>query len=145
RRNSDIAVKLPPEYFNPDGPALDIAKMLADNGDTNQNRSDKSTAPLTESLPILGIYGKLGEYKGSFDLLAAMSQLIKTGFRFYLVAMCNGWREDYFRQLVEELKISEYVRVLPFQPHWRVPEFIRGCTAVAFLERDFPISAHGPP
>jgi hypothetical protein len=34
--------------------------------------------------------------------------------------------------------------MLPFIPHWRIPTFIRACTAVTFLERDFPISAHTP-
>ncbi|MDN3358547.1 glycosyltransferase [Actinomadura sp. DC4] len=34
--------------------------------------------------------------------------------------------------------------MLPFVPHWKVPRFIRACTAVCFLERDFPIAIHGP-
>jgi hypothetical protein len=33
---------------------------------------------------------------------------------------------------------------IPFLPHWRVPEFLRGCLAVCCLEQDFPISFHSP-
>src|SRR4029453_750253 len=29
-------------------------------------------------------------------------------------------------------------------PHWRVPEFLRGCLAVCCLEHDFPIGIHSP-
>jgi hypothetical protein len=34
--------------------------------------------------------------------------------------------------------------ILPYLPNWRVPEFIRACTAVCFLERDFRVAIHGP-
>ena len=34
--------------------------------------------------------------------------------------------------------------ILPLLPNWRVPGFIRACTAVCFLERDFPVAIHGP-
>src|SRR5262249_21998223 len=33
---------------------------------------------------------------------------------------------------------------IPFLPHWRVPEFLRGCLAVCCLEQDFPIGFHTP-
>ena len=33
---------------------------------------------------------------------------------------------------------------MPFLPHWRVPEFLRGCLAVCCLEQDFPITFHMP-
>jgi hypothetical protein len=34
--------------------------------------------------------------------------------------------------------------ILPPLPPWRVPSFIRACSAVAFLENRFPIDFHGP-
>ena len=142
---SGLTFKLPTTYFTPDGPTLDIESLLqktADEASTDHVAS--YFEPLDSSLPVLGIYGKLGEYKGTFDLLRAMGHLISEGFRFYLVAMCRGWREAEFVRMMRELGIEKYVRVIPFQPHWKVPEFIRRCTAVAFLERDFPIKAHGP-
>ena len=33
---------------------------------------------------------------------------------------------------------------LPFLPHWRVPEFLRGCLAVCCLEQGFQITFHTP-
>jgi len=33
---------------------------------------------------------------------------------------------------------------LPFLPHWRVPEFLRGCLAVCCLEQSFLIRFHAP-
>lgn len=146
RISSSISFELPTQYFHPDGPSLDIPALLAELRESGliDDPSRQNFEPLDPSLPVLGIYGKLGFYKGSFDLLHAAARLIHGGFPFYLVAMSNGWQEHHFRRLIEELRIGEYVRLLPFLPHWRVPEFIRGCTAVAFLERDFPIAVHGP-
>jgi glycosyltransferase involved in cell wall biosynthesis len=135
---------LPLEYFNPDVPPLDISLLFEELAHSADHKLQSSFEPLDESLPKLGLYGKLGEYKGSFDLLHAMAQLIRDGFPFYLLAMSGGWQISHFSDLVSELGLTKYVRFLPFLPHWRVPSFIRGCTAVTFLERDFPITAHGP-
>jgi glycosyltransferase involved in cell wall biosynthesis len=146
RLATNIGFGLPTEYFRPDAPPLDLNAFLAQTAQSNpvETVSESNFETLDPALPILGIYGKLGTYKGSFDLLHAAAKLIKDGFPFYLVAMSNGWAAREFHRLVDELKITEYVRFLPFQPHWRVPSFLRSCTAVAFLERDFPIAAHTP-
>ena len=39
---------------------------------------------------------------------------------------------------------TDRVLQIPFLPHWRVPEFLRGCLAVCCLEQDFPIGFHSP-
>ncbi len=43
-----------------------------------------------------------------------------------------------------ELGLTDRVLQIPFLPHWRVPEFLRGCLAVCCLEQDFPIGFHSP-
>ena len=43
-----------------------------------------------------------------------------------------------------ELGLTDRVLQIPFLPHWRVPEFLRGCLAVCCLEQDFPIGFHTP-
>lgn len=143
---TDLTFELPTNTFNPNAPSLDLPLFLKEL--RTEVPAERAIAPfldpLESDLPILGIYGKLGEYKGSFDLLKAMAELIHDGFLFYLVAMSHGWAEPEFRRLIADLGIGKYVRILPFLPHWKVPGFIRSCTAVAFLERDFPITAHGP-
>lgn len=140
---SDVSYGLPAEYFNPDAEPFNLSALLGKLASADGQLPADFT-PLNPSLPVLGVYGKLGEFKGSYDLLHAMSRLVRDGFPFYLVAMSGGWQKDYFQHLAGELNISEYVRFLPFQPHWKVPAFIRSCTALVFLERDFPIAAHGP-
>jgi hypothetical protein len=45
---------------------------------------------------------------------------------------------------VQELGLVDRVLQIPFVPHWRVPEFLRGCLAVCCLEQDFPIGSHSP-
>lgn len=93
----------------------------------------------------LGIYGKIGMTKGSFDLLRVAS-MIKDSLEFQIVALTNGHTSILTRwlSLVKELGLAERVRVLPFMPHWHIPGFIRSCDAVCFLERGFPIEIHGP-
>jgi glycosyltransferase involved in cell wall biosynthesis len=134
RINSEVAFGIPTGIFNPNVPALDIHELIA----------AFAADPVDPTLPILGVYGKLGEYKGSFDLLQAMAVAFRSGFRFNLVALAHGWQEARAWSLVDELGLRDNVRVLPFLPPWRIPGFIRACTAVAFLERDFPIAAHTP-
>lgn len=148
RLTSDVAFKIPTAYFNPRATPLDINGLLVELA-AEQSESGSSTmirdfSPINTSLPTLGIYGKLGEYKGSFDLAYAMDKVLQSRFPFNLIALSHGWQEERFGQILRYLGIAEYVRVLPFLPHWRIPSFIRACTAVAFLERDFPIPVHTP-
>ena len=42
------------------------------------------------------------------------------------------------------LGLADRVLQIPFLPHWRVPEFLRGCLAVCCLEQGFPIEFHAP-
>jgi hypothetical protein len=52
--------------------------------------------------------------------------------------------EDEFRARAREFGLADRILQLPFLPHWRVPEFIRGCLALCCLEQDFPIGFHSP-
>lgn len=94
------------------------------------------------SLPFVGVYGKIDETKGSFNLLAAFADSHKVN----LVAMVNGATPTFLQFLdqIEEKGLAGRTIVLPFLPHWRVPSFIRACRAVCFLERKFPITFHTP-
>jgi hypothetical protein len=96
--------------------------------------------------PYFGIYGKLGERKGSFALLAALERLKRGGLDVGLVALAHGQPEEQkaFRARASRLKLRDGILQMPFLPHWRVPEFLRGCLAVCCLEQDFPIGFHMP-
>lgn len=128
----------PPAFFHPGAAPLaveELPKILA----------PPSGAPGPDpALPTIGIYGKVGTSKGSFDLLEALAKLRRAGLRFNFLAMTQGFGFEPFARSLRELGLDDRTWVIPFQPNWRVPGFIRACTAVCFLERDFSIKIHTP-
>jgi glycosyltransferase involved in cell wall biosynthesis len=137
---------LPEELFRPEGPKLDLAGLRDEIERDDPELRDAFWGGFAGDLPFFGIYGKLGETKGSFALLAAMARLKQDGVAAGLVAMAHGWPalEQKFRARAEELSIADRILQIPFLPHWRVPEFLRSCLAVCCLEQDFPIAFHTP-
>ncbi len=137
--------ELPEDLFRPDGPVLDLAALRRE-VEPDPDLRDLLWGGFAGDLPYFGIYGKLGETKGSFALLAAMQRLKQIGIEVGLVAMAHGWPalESRFRARAEELAIADRILQIPFLPHWRVPEFLRSCLAVCCLEQDFPIAFHAP-
>ncbi len=139
------AFTVPEELFVPKGPKLDLPTL----------RKEISQDPAFAGLlwgefaadrPYFGVYGKLGERKGSFALLDAMQHLKNAGLDVGLVALAHGEpsAEKRFRARASELGLVSRILQIPFLPHWRVPEFLRGCLAVCCLEQDFPIAVHAP-
>ncbi len=136
---------VPEELFTPKGPKLDLARMRKEVA-ADPDLRDLQWGGFTGGRPYFGVYGKLGETKGSFALLAAMSRLKHAGLKFGLVALAHGTAEidASFRARASKLGLAGHILQLPFLPHWRVPEFLRGCVAVCCLEQDFPIRFHTP-
>ncbi|MFB8277768.1 glycosyltransferase [Nocardia colli] len=131
---------LPPE-FAPDGPVADLSALVARLSDAPWVRN---TAPLDPGVATIGVYGKLGITKGSYDLIEALARLRRRGMRFNFVVMSGGTERRRFLAAVDELGLADLTWTLPFLPHWRVPEILRACTAVCGLERDFPVEVHRP-
>jgi glycosyltransferase involved in cell wall biosynthesis len=121
----EIREAIPGSVFHPDGTSLDVGT-------------------LDPAVPRIGVYGKVGEFKGTFDLIAALGRLASEGLDFALLAMIGDVQGRRIRRSLEEARIADRTVIVPFLPQWRVPEFIRACTCVCFLERDFPIAIHGP-
>ena len=73
----------------------------------------------------------------------ASAQAGRTGYR---TGRARAWhhRSKGFRDARGELGLTDRILQIPFLPHWRVPEFLRGCLAVCCLEQDFPIVFHTP-
>jgi len=140
----DMIFGLPPKLFNPAAPPMDVSAFLrrasTHISDSLKWRSDS----IDTSKPTIGIYGKVGVSKGSFDLVTALSRLKHEGLDFNLLAMTQGTQYEQFRDHILKREMESNTWILPFMPHWKVPRFIRACTAVCFLERDFPIVIHGP-
>jgi glycosyltransferase involved in cell wall biosynthesis len=136
---------VPENLFTPEGPVLDLAAL---------RREVETVADLRVPLwgefaaerPYFGICGKLGQSKGSFALLAALARLKQAGLEVGLVVLAHGQPavERSFRARARRLGLTDRILQIPFLPHWRVPDFLRGCLAVCCLEQGFPIGFHSP-
>jgi glycosyltransferase involved in cell wall biosynthesis len=140
---------LPQDLFTPQGPLLELDRLrteLAENADVDDALWGELAQRRAPGLPYFGIYGKLGENKGSFALLSAMHRLKLAGAQVGLVALAHGRPEveRRFRERARELGLTDRILQIPFLPHWRVPELLRSCLAVCCLEQDFPIGIHTP-
>jgi len=136
---------VPERLFRPAGRVLDVAALRA------EALRDPALRHLVwggfrRGRPYFGVYGKLGDTKGSLALLRAMHRLKRRGIDAGLVAIAHGAGavEGEFRDCAGRLGLEDRVLQLPFIPHWRIPEFLRGCAAVCCLEQDFPIAFHDP-
>lgn len=138
-------VVVPQDVFTPVGPPLDLAALRTEVA-SDPDLRDLLWGEFAGDRPYFGIYGKLGESKGSFALLAAMQRLKQAGLDVGLVALAHAPPavEDRFRAQARDFGLVDRILQLPFLPHWRVPEFIRGSLAICCLEQDFPIRFHSP-
>ncbi|MEA2562612.1 MAG: hypothetical protein QOH06_4116 [Acidobacteriota bacterium] len=131
----------PAAFFHPGAEPLDVNEVPKVLAPESLGGGHKAFDP---SRPTIGIYGKVGVTKGSFDLLHALSGLRQEGLSFQFLALTQGHGFSEFARVVRELGLDDRTWVIPFLPNWRVPSFIRACTAVCFLERDFPVKIHSP-
>ena len=141
RLERDIPYALPREVFKPEGESLDIARTAIAFGGNHDGAQNTVSAG---RIPAIGVYGKIGFTKGTFDLIASLGDLVMKGLAFRFVAMIGGPQGESLMPALRDARIEDRSFILPMLPNWRVPEFIRACTAVCFLERDFPIAIHGP-
>jgi glycosyltransferase involved in cell wall biosynthesis len=136
---------VPADLFTPEGPELNLTTLRSEVAQDPET-DDLLWGELAANLPYFGVYGKLGERKGSFALLAALHRLKRVGLEVGLVALAHGRPADQerFRAQAIEFGLTDRILQIPFLPHWRVPEFLRGCLAVCCLEQGFPIGVHSP-
>jgi glycosyltransferase involved in cell wall biosynthesis len=138
-------VKVPESVFTPVGPSLDLVALRAEVA-SDPGLRELLWGEFAGDRPYFGVYGKLGDSKGSFALLAAMQRLKDAGLDVGLVALAHGPPavEERFRAQARDFGLVDRILQIPFLPHWRVPEFIRGCLAICCLEQDFPIGFRTP-
>lgn len=135
---------VPEDLFAVDGPMLNLSELREEVQESETE--DQLWGEFAGDSPCIGVYGKLGETKGSFSLLVAFDRLIRAGHDVGLLVMAHGAAHDEqrFREEARALGLEESILQIPFLPHWRVPEFMGLCFAVCCLEQGFPISAHNP-
>lgn len=132
---------VPTDHFHPDAMPLELTAVIKSLGAT------VGTGPgFDPTAPTIGCYGKLGLGKGTDQLLRAFAGargrtgagnlvLVSSGPQHALAALCR---------MAEDLDVAGSVAILPFMPPQLVPNFIAACTAMAYLEHDFPVAAHRP-
>ncbi|HEU5374884.1 MAG TPA: glycosyltransferase [Ktedonobacteraceae bacterium] len=143
---------LPSGVFTPDAAPLNINALLAWMGENLPLDSyydpfrRLAQKPFRESVPTIGIYGKIGTVKGSFDLVEALGHLKSEGVAFQFLTLTQGTTSllAEFALSIEGHGLADVTWLLPFLPHWEIPSFLRTCTAVCFLEQDFLIPIHTP-
>jgi glycosyltransferase involved in cell wall biosynthesis len=126
---------MPTAVFNPEAAPLDLTRLRAQLATVVGGDFDPA-------LPTVGFLGKIGVFKGTLDLIQALGLLAREGVAFNLLALIGERAAERLARDLNEAQLTDRTAVLPLAPHWRVPEFIRACTAVCFLERDFPIAIH---
>jgi glycosyltransferase involved in cell wall biosynthesis len=136
---------VPEDLFAPEGSRIDL-DVLCSEVKSNPHLSDQLWGTFAADRRYFGVYGKLGENKGSFALLDVLHRLKLAGLDVGLVALAHGKPEveARFRRRARDLDLADRILQIPFVPHWRVPEFLRSCLAVCCLEQKFPIGFHSP-
>ncbi|KYF55849.1 hypothetical protein BE08_05005 [Sorangium cellulosum] len=136
----DVAYSIPTTVFHPGAEPLDVERLALPLGGPDARRP----RPFDPRVPTVGVYGKIGGSKGTFDLIASLGALARQGRDFNLLAMVGAAQGDILAPELREAGIEERTYLLPMLPNWKVPAFLRACTVVCFLERDFPVAIHGP-
>ena len=138
RLEPDVAYAVPTTAFQPGAAPLDVARTAL------RIPGLDSPAPYDPSLPAIGVYGKVGRSKGTFDLVAALGDLAREGLAFNFLLMIGRAQAECIADVLRDAGLAGRTYVVPMLPNWRVPAFVRACTAACFLERDFPVAIHGP-
>lgn len=141
---ADVRFALPNEFFRPDGQALDIERLAIRDFAEAAVSEGIVSPPFDSRVFSIGVYGKTGIAKGTYDLVAALGNLAKDGLRFNFVAMIGEVQAARLMPTLKAAGLLHHTYILPFLPSWKVPAFIRTCDTVCFLERDFPVTIHGP-
>lgn len=144
RVDFDVPFYVPRQVFHPAVGGLDVARVLACAPRNGHPSQPIDKIPFDSEIPAVGIYGKIGPSKGTYDLIKALGKLADEKHKFCLLAMVGASQGEMLVPALRQSGLVERTHILPFLPHWKVPRFIRTCTTVCFLERAFPVAIHGP-
>lgn len=120
-----IKYGLDPEIYNPD---VDLVRWEA-------------YIPNYKGEKVLLCYGKMGETKGTHDILR-IAGLLQNDFKLMYITS-NKISSDVHK-LIQEYGLKSKLVFSPFIFPTQIPRFIRSSTMACFLERRFPIKTHGP-
>lgn len=138
---SDVPYSVPTAVFCKNAEPLDVDRLalhLRAGGEPQRPR------PFEAAVPAIGLYGKIGGSKGTFDLITSLGNLAREEVDFNFLAMVGAAQGEIILPAIREAGLEDRTYILPMLPNWKVPSFIRSCAAACFLERDFPVAIHGP-
>jgi glycosyltransferase involved in cell wall biosynthesis len=121
-----------------DAPAKHLRKQYVRFNDANR---------FHEELVTIGVFGKIGEAKGTYDLIDALVRVSQSGYRFNVLWMPAGTSTalgHFFAELEKLRDVHPNVVVLPPIAPWKIPGFLARCDIACVLERKFPVEFHGP-
>lgn len=137
----DVPYSVPSAVFHAEAAALNVERLVLR---PEGGAGGEHARPFDPRLTSIGVYGKIGGSKGTFDLIASLGALAREGLDFNLLAMVGGAQAGILAPALREAGLGERAYLLPMLPNWKVPAFLSTCAAVCFLERDFPVAIHGP-
>ncbi len=100
---------------------------------------------LNTDLLVIGMYGKCGETKGSWDVVKALQQLTQKNVDFqfvYIMPSFGRVAKAFLKFVFTHTEILDKIWILPPIPYLNIPKFVKLCDIVLCLERDFPIGFH---
>jgi hypothetical protein len=146
-----------PDVFHAASQPLDMRELLAAAdpwfaaaglpADVVRRIRDLNAKLVPRDVLTIGVYGKVGVTKGSFDLVAALARNANRGASFAFLSLSCGYGEilrRYYEAILRSTPLAARTWILPPVAPWRVPQFLRICDVVCFLERNFAIPFHGP-
>jgi glycosyltransferase involved in cell wall biosynthesis len=153
----DLPLARLPPLFSPKASPLDINSISKGSAEwfDKLSLSSATTKGLLRaneklfdpSLATVGIYGKIGERKGSFALVRALDLIAQKGLKFNFVIVAGarpGTLESFYELILKSRDLLSRTWVLPLLCPWRMPEFLGACTIICMLENGFPIDFHSP-
>lgn len=115
------------KYFNPQVQAMNLGKY---------------GLKIDAGLPIITYIGKIGRFKGIYELIEAASQIRED---FLLLFVAGGAAEREFKEHIEKFPaLKGKYHFLGFIPPWEIPSVLKRSRCLVHLERDFPIEFHSP-
>jgi hypothetical protein len=142
-----------PHEFSDAGPILDIIEACAACAESRTfadfwgMTTDLNSSHFEKQLATIGTYGKVATTKQSFALVEALKELAEAGLPFNFVVVTSGTPQilrRYCDAIRDSPLLAKRTWVLPPIAPWRIPDFIRTCDAICFLEHGFPIDFHMP-
>jgi len=134
------------DFYHPYGAKLDLNQHFKylDQLDSSQLVNNEvyqllGLKHIDQDRPIIGVFGKASREKAHFELIKVLGTLKQHGYDFTLLFLTQG-KPEYLRKLLREIMVAdipEETHLLPFVPPWIMPNMIRTCDGVVYLEHDF--------